>query len=477
MTLCNCLKTDGKQCTRDASTKKGDNPLFCWQHQKCKTTISMITSHEPEPLKKKRITEETIKKPEPKEPVKKKQVGEETIRKPKLEEHVKVLSGVETYLLFLTDKIKTGSNKTYDEILLYDDSEMESDHQFIQWLFPLPEPSAFASNVPVIDILELIGAIKLHPYIKEKFGKSYSLILSHWGMKSIGYVPGPAKDESNAVFKSKIVLLNGHDGLRFSRVLQSMVYHGLKDQAIDTLKYILKYTQKVDGEEPLLHPSMHESGITLWEFYLSKAITNYKQIINKVRKDPHDYMSKVVGDIGEIGKIFKEMPLQPIAVVNAANANLATGSGVTGALVKSVGGSAKWNHLVSQAKTIDDQPVKLPLKVGNAAYTSVDGQLKLDKISYIIHGLGPVAGSDDISLIKATIYNILKLADHLTIKTIILPAISGGIFALGDPTWATKIRQLIIDEIKNYINNQPTKIQKIYLISYDNKDQALWPNL
>jgi len=32
---CNCLTTSGQQCVRDASTKQGDNPQFCWQHQKC----------------------------------------------------------------------------------------------------------------------------------------------------------------------------------------------------------------------------------------------------------------------------------------------------------------------------------------------------------------------------------------------------------------------------------------------------------
>ena len=40
MTKCSCLKPDGKQCTRVASTKSGHNPLFCWQHQKCAGTIA-----------------------------------------------------------------------------------------------------------------------------------------------------------------------------------------------------------------------------------------------------------------------------------------------------------------------------------------------------------------------------------------------------------------------------------------------------
>lgn len=35
MPQCLCLKTDGKQCTREATKKVGSNHLFCWQHQKC----------------------------------------------------------------------------------------------------------------------------------------------------------------------------------------------------------------------------------------------------------------------------------------------------------------------------------------------------------------------------------------------------------------------------------------------------------
>ena len=37
---CQCLKANKKQCTRHASTKQGDNPNFCWQHQNCQTPIS-----------------------------------------------------------------------------------------------------------------------------------------------------------------------------------------------------------------------------------------------------------------------------------------------------------------------------------------------------------------------------------------------------------------------------------------------------
>src|SRR5437016_10755421 len=59
MVQCQCLKSNGKQCTRDASIKLGDNSLFCWQHQKCQKSVEPIppTIKKPLPLK---VTKEPI---------------------------------------------------------------------------------------------------------------------------------------------------------------------------------------------------------------------------------------------------------------------------------------------------------------------------------------------------------------------------------------------------------------------------------
>lgn len=49
MTQCQCIKSDGKQCSRDASTKAGMNPLYCWQHQNCTTPTSGLSLQKPVP--------------------------------------------------------------------------------------------------------------------------------------------------------------------------------------------------------------------------------------------------------------------------------------------------------------------------------------------------------------------------------------------------------------------------------------------
>lgn len=39
MARCQCIKNNGQQCIRDASTKIGHNPLCWWQHQNCCSSI------------------------------------------------------------------------------------------------------------------------------------------------------------------------------------------------------------------------------------------------------------------------------------------------------------------------------------------------------------------------------------------------------------------------------------------------------
>ena len=40
--------------------------------------------------------------------------------------------------------------RSFKSILLYNDAELERDHSYIQWLFPLDEPSECCSTAPVL---------------------------------------------------------------------------------------------------------------------------------------------------------------------------------------------------------------------------------------------------------------------------------------------------------------------------------------
>ena len=64
MDRCQCLTIKGVQCSNTASNKDGQNPLYCWQHQKCKKGIpSSLQRVEPSSLQ--RVEPSSLQRVEP----------------------------------------------------------------------------------------------------------------------------------------------------------------------------------------------------------------------------------------------------------------------------------------------------------------------------------------------------------------------------------------------------------------------------
>lgn len=113
------------------------------------------------------------------------------------------------------------------------------------------------------------------------------------------------------------------------------------------------------------------------------------------------------------GDITRQKDLS--AIVNAANAWLAPGGGVAGAIHRAAGPG-----LAEECKPM------APIKPGNAVLTRAH---KLPN-EYVIHCLGPVYGRDEpSSQILADCYrNAIRLAERHNIDSIGFPAISTGVF-------------------------------------------------
>jgi O-acetyl-ADP-ribose deacetylase (regulator of RNase III) len=103
------------------------------------------------------------------------------------------------------------------------------------------------------------------------------------------------------------------------------------------------------------------------------------------------------------------------AIVNAANASLATGGGVAGAIHKAAGPG-----LAEECKP------KAPISPGEAV---ISGAHELPN-NYVLHCLGPVYGRDKPSdqLLANCYKNVLQLAEENKIDSIGFPAISTGAF-------------------------------------------------
>ena len=58
-------------------------------------------------------------------------------------------------LHFLEGAIPDGRGRTLSMIMALDDQAIESTHNFIQWIFPLDEPSRSHPGAPVLDLFEI----------------------------------------------------------------------------------------------------------------------------------------------------------------------------------------------------------------------------------------------------------------------------------------------------------------------------------
>ena len=56
---------------------------------------------------------------------------------------------------FLEGAIPDGRGRTLSMIMAFDDQAIENTHDFIQWIFPLDEPSRSHPGAPVLDLFEI----------------------------------------------------------------------------------------------------------------------------------------------------------------------------------------------------------------------------------------------------------------------------------------------------------------------------------
>ncbi len=140
------------------------------------------------------------------------------------------------------------------------------------------------------------------------------------------------------------------------------------------------------------------------------------------------------------------------AIVNAANAYLAHGAGVAGAIARKGG---------QQVQLESRQWVEKhgPVSHAEPAYTRA-GDLGC---KYIIHAVGPRWGEgDEESKLKAAVDGALKRAEELKLTSISFPAISTGIFGFPPDLAAQAILKSILDYLESETSS-PVKLIRIVL--------------
>jgi O-acetyl-ADP-ribose deacetylase len=140
------------------------------------------------------------------------------------------------------------------------------------------------------------------------------------------------------------------------------------------------------------------------------------------------------------------------AVVNAANARLAPGGGVAGAIHRAAG------------PVLAEEAVPLgPIEPGEAVITGAHGLPN----RYVIHTLGPVYGQDrpEAELLARCYRNSLALAEDNGVESIAFPAISTGIFGYPAEEAAEVALQTVREEVEEF-----ERVRLVRFVLFGEKD-------
>ena len=114
------------------------------------------------------------------------------------------------------------------DIWRYSDDELEAVHDYIQWLFPLTEPSAFNPSAPVLDAAT-IERMRSDETIRSNVERSLDVMLGFYGLARDGdrIVRG-----ANFAERARNWLAGpNHNFLRLTRILKSLVLLGFGAEA------------------------------------------------------------------------------------------------------------------------------------------------------------------------------------------------------------------------------------------------------
>jgi Opioid growth factor receptor (OGFr) conserved region len=130
---------------------------------------------------------------------------------------------------FYRDQGTDTEGRSLGELWGWNDDELEEVHDFIQWMFPLPEPSRFNPDAPLLtgdDIAEFRSDELLQSRLRTSFERILRFLGFSWAEDG-SVVEGP----NFADRVPEIWAYPNHSWLRITRILRSLCLLGLKSEA------------------------------------------------------------------------------------------------------------------------------------------------------------------------------------------------------------------------------------------------------
>jgi len=125
------------------------------------------------------------------------------------------------WLRFYADGGLDARGRRLEEILAWDDAALEAVHDYIQWLFPLPEPSAFNPAAPLPTHAD-IAAFRANPALRARLLAALARMRRFYGL---------AGEDAQAAGQRAWLTPGNHNFLRITRILRSLTLLGCAPEA------------------------------------------------------------------------------------------------------------------------------------------------------------------------------------------------------------------------------------------------------
>ena len=153
--------------------------------------------------------------------------------------------------------------RTLAAILAWPDTELERVHNFIQWLFPLPEQSGANPSAPTLDE-QSIERFRTSPELQNRLRESFLRMLKFYGLRLQSRESHlQVTEAANFATRAREWLQAGnHNHLRISRILRSLTLLGLTAEAQAFFDWLSK---TYEAERQKSWPAIPETTFGYWQ--------------------------------------------------------------------------------------------------------------------------------------------------------------------------------------------------------------------
>jgi hypothetical protein len=147
------------------------------------------------------------------------------------------------------------------EIQEWADDQLESVHDYIQWLFPLPEPSGFNAAAPVLNP-QSIQEFRTRLDLQQNLRVSFLRLMSFYGFEvRVGKHITVTRAPNFAAKATGWLSPGNHNHLRITRILRCLTVLGLEAEAAAFLECLAEIYED-EQDKPL--PAITDETMLYW---------------------------------------------------------------------------------------------------------------------------------------------------------------------------------------------------------------------